>query len=434
MDNRLRRPRSIAAGICCASAGFALVAILAITVFRPVYALTDDDLSPSLCQVNNFAAVLVNETTAIVTPPPLDLVPTILAFEANLLLRLCTPKLLAPADLTGVDSLSTKSNSATSFDPEMANPFVDDPTCYAAVPQSITQASYENIFGIELFTSDWGTLGDPAVYHANTEVDVRLYSGASDNPDTPDIDESLADAWPLMSAADGSDEIRIPVGKNSLVYRADTLVSPLDFAFIYIPSLPTTSKGFRELVKSSKPFKRTIVRAFKAVRNLDFILTSAGPVLLDQVIGVSFRHKQLGITGEDIYKDANQEVWVLDSIPPVLVTETDVSILPEQSQALLSYDATSDVFYMESIHPGGILANTAVNVMQPLLSYNDHCGRQVRLANNGGGASFWPTGSTINLEWTASDPGPSNFAGDVNTVSLTHRIVVRDTFAPVLLA
>ncbi len=416
-----------------ASAGLLLIAALAISPAGPAYASPDVDLSPSLCQVTNAAALLTNEAAAIITPPPLDLAPTIWAYQANLQLRLCTPKLLAPADLTGGNSFLPKQDTADPAHADVTNPFVDDPACYAAVPQSITQAGYESIFDFELFTSDWGELGDPAVYHANTAVDVRLYVGATDDPDSPDIDESLRDAWPIQLADDGRSEIRIPVGRNRLVYRADTLVSPIDFAFIYIPSLPTTSRGFRELAKKSRPFQRAIVRAFQSVSNLDFIFTAGGAIAIDQAIALNFRHSQLGMI-DDIYKEAYQDVWVLDTISPVISTATNVSALSAQSQALLSYDAAGDVFYMEAIHAGGILARTATQVMEPLLSYSDHCGRPVRLGNNNGGSVLWPTGSTIQLEWTASDPGPSNFLGDVNTATLTHTIVVRDTFPPVLLA
>ncbi len=415
-----------------AFSGFVFAIVISMGTTRPAHATSDDDLTPSACQTINFAAVVVSEVEAIIIPPPLDLVPTVGAFSANLQLRLCRPKIVAPADLTKGDGFWTEDLDATSFNPEVDDPFVNDPACYASVPQSITQAEYENIFGFELFTDNWGGLGTPAVYHANTAVDVRLYAGPQ--PDDPETvgNESLRDAWPTFRAADGTTEVRIPVGKNRLVYRADTLVSPIDFAFIYIPSLPTTSKGFRELAKKSNRLRAAIVSGFKAFSKLDFITIPAGTMAIDQAIGLNWRHSQLGVI-EDVFEDAYQEVWVFDSIPPVITTDTDVSALSPRSQAILSYDSERDVFYMESIHPGGILASTAVDLMEPLLHYNDRCGRQVQLTNNGG-TEVWPTGNTIYLEWTVADPGPSNFAGHVNTASLTHTIEVRDTFPPVLLA
>ncbi|NIA28209.1 MAG: hypothetical protein GWP02_09145, partial [Desulfobulbaceae bacterium] len=437
MGNRREDHTRYHSACFAAFSGFVFAIVIFMGTMRPAHATSDDDLTPSACQTINAAAVVVNEVTAIIVPPPLDFAPTVGAFSANLLLRLCRPKIVAPADLTRnagtkYGGFWTEDRNATSFDPEVEDPFVNDPACYASVPQSITQAEYENIFDFELFTGNWGELGTPGVYHANTAVDVRLYAGPQPNdPETPG-NESLMDAWPTYRAADGTTEVRIPVGKNRLVYRADSLVSPIDFAFIYIPSLPTTSKGFRELAKNSNRFRAAIVSGFKAFSKLDFIAVPAGTMAIDQAIGLNWRHSQLGVI-EDVFEDAYQEVWVFDSIPPVITTDTDVSALSARSQALLSYDSERDVFYMESIHPGGIRANTAVDLMEPLLNYNDRCGRQVQLTNNGG-TGVWPTGNTIYLEWTVADPGPSNAGGDVNTASLTHTIEVRDTFPPVLLA
>ncbi len=177
MDNMLKISGKRFDKFVATAAGLVLILTLALSVSRTAVAASDTDLSPSACQLVNAAAVAVNEATAIVVPPPLDLVPTIGAFAANLQLRLCKPKLIAPPDLTGLDGFSTVALIPAPGVKFNGDPYINDPACYASVSQDITQTQYDNIFGAELFEGNWGDLGTPGVFHANTSVDVRLFAG-----------------------------------------------------------------------------------------------------------------------------------------------------------------------------------------------------------------------------------------------------------------
>ncbi|HEU4619317.1 MAG TPA: Ig-like domain-containing protein, partial [Gammaproteobacteria bacterium] len=86
------------------------------------------------------------------------------------------------------------------------------------------------------------------------------------------------------------------------------------------------------------------------------------------------------------------------------------------------------------IEPGGIRSSTAVDFLARLIDTHDHCNRTVTLASNGGGSRFWPTGRSVDLTWTATDPGPRDASGLGNSVELTQHVEVRDSYPPVLLA
>jgi len=388
---------------------------------------------PEICQAVGGTAYAVNELAAFIAPAPFDFPPTLAAYAANLNLRLCPPQVLAPNDLVGINGFQPDAETATSSDIELSDPFTQDPNCYASIPQSLTKEGYENFLGASIFGGDWGTLGTPQVYHFNTAVDVRMFGGSPpDNPDT-DRDESLADERKTTRNAQGQTVLKLPVGRNSITYRADTVVSPLDFVFIYIPNFPSHSKPFRELVKSSGVLRAVAAQGFRAFKSaLPFIATETGLFTIDQAVGINWRHGQLGVF-DDIINQDSQNVSVYDLIPPVLTTRTDTSTLPTSIQAVLSYDAARDVFYLEAIHPGGIRNSTGIDFLRRLLDFHDHCNRQVSLSSNAGGLDFWPTGGVIDLIWSASDPGPTA-TGGINTVSLTHKIEIRDSFPPVLLA
>ena len=199
--------------------------------------------------------------------------------------------------------------------------------------------------------------------------------------------------------------------------------------------MPSGSKAQKELVENSSKLSRLAEQGYKAFAGAGNIIAGeAVGFAIDKVIGVSFRHGQLGVF-DDIYNQHTQLVQVYDRIPPVLTTRTDVSTLSERVQAVLSYDDARDVYYLEAIHPGGIQRSTGVGFLEQLLDYHDHCNHRVRLSNDGGGINnFWATGSSVSLEWTATDPGPTGPSGGRNSDSLVHRIEIRDSYPPVLLA
>jgi len=399
----------------------------------PAQAQSEENLAPSACQTYFFVNRAVYETAGLITPAPFDLPAKVGGHAADIGLRTCPAVLAAPKALIGSDSFEVDDVTASSLDPEIENPASNDPACYASVPQSITRAPYKVTPYSRVIPKNWGALGDPQIVHLDTGVDVRLYTGSQpDDPATPGY-ESLLDAWRLHRNDNGETFVRVPIGKNRLVYRADTLMAPIDAFFVYIPNVPKSSRLYKTIVTNSTLLADALIDDFRLTAGRDFIATENDLVEIVDALTTDFRHGQLGLF-DDIYEDAYQDVWVLDTVPPVITTDTDTSAMPENSQAVLSYDEARGVFYMEAIHPGGILAGRGVQLMEPLLDYNDHCDRLVRLEHNSGGAELWATGDVISLEWTASDPGPANADGDVNTVSLVHTIEIRDSFAPVLLA
>ncbi|HEU4620490.1 MAG TPA: hypothetical protein VFV10_20820, partial [Gammaproteobacteria bacterium] len=334
-----------------ASGGSAIVLLCA----PPQSALAvpgEQNALPEACQAVAGATYVANEASGIVLKPPLDFPTSAGAYAANWALRLCPPQIAAPPDRTGADGFDPDAVTATSDDPELANPAADDPNCYASIPQTITKAEYSDFLGIESFPSGWGVLGTPTVRHFNTDADVRLYGGApADNPDTPG-NESLADERKTVRDASGREVLKLPVGKNGLTYRADTLVSVLDFPFIYIPGVPSESKPFKELVKSSGRLRALAVKGYELFDGaVDEIAGEAEEYALDEAVGLFFRHSQLGVL-DDVYNQDGQDVWVYDLIPPSLTARTDVSALPENVRAVLSYDAARGVYYLEAIEPG----------------------------------------------------------------------------------
>ena len=389
----------------------------------------DHNHLPEVCQGVAAVGYTANEILTYVIPVPFDFAPSAAAYVGNWALKLCPPQIVAPADL----NLEPDATNATSNDVELTSPFVDDPTCYATVFQATTKAEYDNLLGIPFVMDDWGDLGTPDIYHFNTSADVRILGAHhADDPNTPG-DESLADELATIRDMAGRSIIKLPVGRHGLLYRADTLVSVLDFPFIYIPKLPAGSKAYKELLESSGKFKRAAIRGYQGFAGaVEVVNNPVGLTVLEEIIGLSYRHGQLGVI-DDVYNQDFQHVWVYDRIPPVLTSSTDVSVLPDRTRAVLSYDAVRGVYSLEAIHPGGIRRLDAIRYLEQLLDYHDHCNRSVRLGNSGG-QDFWATGSSIGLQWTASDPGPRDAAGNVNITSLTQQIEIRDSYPPVLLA
>ncbi len=416
----------------------AATSVLVVLSLSPVLAVTpamaqSSDLQPSECQLYYFANRAVYEAAGLITPAPFDLPSKVGAHASDIGLHTCPAVFRAPPAITGTESLTVDRPAASSTEDDLANPLINDPACFASVPQSFTQATYKINPYTQLIPEGWGDLGDPEVVHLDTAVDIRLFAGTpTDNPDTLG-DESLRDAWTLFGNNDGTTSVRVPIGRNRITYRADSMMSPLDTFFYYLPNVPKSSALYKRIAKKSVPLIASLVDRISDDSGSSLIPTEGGLVDVVDLIVTDLRHSQLPYF-DDIFVDAYQDVWVLDQVPPVISTGTDASVLPANQQVLLSYDAGLDTFFLEAIHPGGMLSNTGRNIMRQLLSYRDRCGRAVSLSHNGAGGDLWETGSTIALEWTASDPGPSNAQGDRNTASLTQTIEIRDSFPPVLLA
>ena len=396
-------------------------------------AAQSNDLQPSECQLYYFVNRAVYEAAGLVTPAPLDLPAKVGGHTADLGLHTCPAVIAAPDPIIGIDSFEVDQLGASSLDDDIPDPLREDPACYATVSQSLTKAQYLINEYEQRVPENWGDLGDPQIVHIDTAVDIRLFAGTPEDDLSTPGDESLADEWEIERHSTGATNVRIPIGRNRLTYRADSMMAPIDAFFVYIPNVPKSTNLYKAIVSGSTALFSGFKDEFVSTIGSDSIATGVGPIELFEALQTDYRHGQVGLF-DDIYVDAYQDVWVLDQVPPVISTETDTSLLPPNQQALLSYDAGLETFYLEAINPGGILGNTGRNIMRQLLEYRDRCGRQVSVTHNGAGGELWETGTTIALEWTATDPGPSNAQGDRNSASLTHTIEIRDSFPPVLLA
>lgn len=390
----------------------------------PAFALEGEhNRLPEICQGVLGAAYSASEAGSWAAPPPADFGFAASAYSNNLGLKYCPPQILAPEDV----SFMPDSTSRGSGDPD------SDPACYATVRPRIVQEEYDNILGGSLPLSDWGPLGTPRLYHFNTSADVRIIQRERpvDDPAT-DGDESLDDAIRFDGRDANGPYLRLPVGRNSLGYRADTLISWLDVVLIPLPKPPPGSRAQKEAVKRSPKLAERVLRGARGT-----IKTARRKHNLDERYGIDFRHGQYDVpllNGPDIYNEDFQDVWVYDRIPPDIRASTNIAALPERTRAVVSYDATRNVYVIEAIHPGGIKGPDAIRFLGQLIETSDHCDRAVIVRNDGGGAAFWPVNQARTVRWTASDPGPRDSSGRPNETVLEMNVEVRDSYPPVLLA
>lgn len=181
------------------------------------------------------------------TPFPAAVAAGRAAYASNLALKFCKPSLNAPEDVERR---------------------VPAGQCEVEFEQAHMAFKYSDALGIPIETqSDWGELGTPRMTHHNTDVDVVLLAG---NPRPPaarftDLDFLLSsasfdatdkiydscreDGSVRYSQFEGSGPLyecpynigralSFPVGDNTLVWRANPRVSPVDLLDIAIPGIP----------------------------------------------------------------------------------------------------------------------------------------------------------------------------------------------------
>ncbi|MEM9303021.1 MAG: Ig-like domain-containing protein [Pseudomonadota bacterium] len=343
-------------------------------------------------------------------------------YATNLALKFCKPWIEAPRDVV------------------IAAPPPGE--CSVAVPQEHVQSAYENALGARLtYETDWGFLRQPRVFHHNTGLDVNLLGlGIPAPPDATRasvgaiLSESFAtqaiyaackeDGSVATSSVAGDNreflcpyvegrELAIPVGDNTLVWRANVRVTPIDLLGILtvlIPGIPPGSK----LEPYASILKNVIVES---------ILIGIDANLLK---GIRFGN----------FRDAIQTVSVQDLVPPT-VTPRPAS----QSRIEARLVGGEIHVTIEADEPGGVSRRNYERFLSDMYDVSDACDRFTTFAPgypDPALRAFWPVSTTVEnnaffIIWTAADPGP-NASGDPNEVTARMRVEVVDIRPPAILA
>jgi len=306
----------------------------------------DNDLA-GLCIGLNGTAFLAYTGLSMAANPPFDIPFAYLAYVANLTLKYCAPVLNQPQDLA--------------VDPN------SDAGCSATFDQPGREADMGNTLGVPTpigWRFNWGDLGTPGTYHINSTSRVSIVASSG---------EDL-----------GNDLLKFPVGRNSVLWRAHTLVSLFDYAFIYVPKVPKDYETKRQIA----------TWAIKA--------------------GIAGAQKWLlpPEPNGNVYNDDVQTVIVWDHDPPIVTV----------NQPQVTIEATS---------PGGAWRRDHMADLAATVSHSDRCGQPTTLT--GSAPEFWPVDTDVTITWTASDPGPHP-EGEPKTTSKTQLVKIRDTVPPVMLA
>ncbi|MEN1728958.1 MAG: Ig-like domain-containing protein, partial [Pseudomonadota bacterium] len=341
------------------------------------------------------------------------------AYGSNLLLKFCKPALNAPDDIERQ---------------------VVAGQCEVQIRQDHMAFGYEDALGIPFSSlSDWGDLGSPRMTHHNTDVDVVVLAG---NPRPPSAKFTDLDFLVSSASFDASDKIyeecddengsvrfsqfegagplyecpynegrqlSFPVGRNSVVWRANTRLSPVDVLAALIPGIPPGSK--------TDPWKTILLNVFRETATIALDLNINGWRL-------------------PVSRSATQTVTVFDEIPPV-IQETAGS----NGNATATFEGGILSVTIEADEVGGVSRLRYEDILRSFLSVSDACDRETTLNLEFPTAelrNFWPvnTDSEDNsfvITWTASDPGP-NLLGEANQTQTMMRVTVLDRQPPALVA
>ncbi|GJM11193.1 MAG: hypothetical protein DHS20C11_34690 [Lysobacteraceae bacterium] len=310
--------------------------------------------------------------------------------------------------------------------------------CTVEVPQHRMVGEYENALGLQFGNGPhWGVLGKPTVFHHNTEVVVTVLHN---NAAPPAVDSLGLGALLSVGSLEATDQIykecdddngtvrysqlepggtqyecpyvanrklEFDVGYNTVRWRSEVRISPLDMLSPWIPGVPSGAKF--------EPFRSITLRAIR-----DLLLTG-----LDTVV----RGWRFGNTHE-----ANQLVTILDEVPPVI--EADPVAAPRITTQLVGEQIH---VLIEADEVGGVSTSRYIEALRGMYDVQDACDRPTTLSASypePGLVTFWPI-STVDqdnsffLTWIARDPGP-NLNGLPNSDITAMRVEVVDTQPPVI--
>lgn len=256
------------------------------------------------------------------------------------------------------------------------------------LPQSLSE--YSNLLGIvntRPVAQDWGEFtrsGSVDTFHANSDVDLTI-SGPG-----------------VLAARGSSQTVRIPAGRHTYHWRAETKIS--DAFDLIIPAallgfnIGYYGAAFSDVGASAARQAARMNQANIVMRN---IAIEAGLVTGDQV----------GLFGSrpTVHHERPQEIVVYDVLPPMI-------------------SATRDVFQFEATDFGGVVWDRVADEVTQTVTASDPCGRPQSLGNDH--PRLLPIGTTT-LNWTVSDMGPTP-SGGVNSRNLAQTIHVVDTQGPLM--
>lgn len=380
----------------------------------------DTNVAAAACQAPLGLAYNIAFGAGLVAVDPISAAITDAAgYTSNLGLKFCKTVLTAPDDL---------------------NARVPAGTCSARWAQETVQSSYINALGIPLdYNYNWGALGTPLVYHHNTEVDVGLYFG---NPTLPRVDTldlgillGDSDATAVSTSRvfeqcrkDGSvatstfagveyacptvseRTIEFPVGRNTVLWRADARMGPLDLIPIVVPATPAGAKA--------PPWKNILSKLL-----LEGALVGVDAFLID-----GWRW------GNSVSAYQNVTVW--DEVPPT------IRPAPRDRERITArLDGDIIKVQIEADEPGGVSQRNYERILGQMYAVSDACDRPVSFyASYPTDAlrTFWPVSTQdqdnrFQITWTAEDPGP-NLQGESNTRTATMEVEVVDIRPPAIVA
>jgi len=289
-----------------------------------------------------------------------------------------------------------------------------------------TTGEYSNIYAIVLpgistaiYSSHWGDVGVPEIYHYQSDVQVKLYHPGQR------VDANTVTFRP---------------GLHTLTWSGDTLISGADL--VWIPDFsnlgPAEDKAKKETAKET--WTQTIKRWFRQAKE------AAADVYTDIAKNQAKKTKaKLAKAGKKALakKAATDSVgYVLDEYALSSYTHGYTTI-DHQRIIIIDHNAPTisgnAPVTVEALEPGGVSSRNHLATLRDQITVADDCDLDPTLFS--ATPAFWPLslqadGSSIPAEivWTAQDNGAVDANGGRNETQVTQQVTVVDTKPPILVA
>ena len=281
--------------------------------------------------------------------------------------------------------------------------------------------SYSNIYGIvlpfelsEWAPGNWGDVGNPSIYHYNSDVFITLR-----HPGARISDQTVA----------------VRPGSYALRWQADTLISGFDWFPTFLLSVasdtPAAHKARKEAaIKAAeeqlkKAGKEVTQEAVEEITKNAFLKQLAKNIL-----------KKVGTKSATAANKLRQPYFVSGEANATTLA-TQWMFIQDHTRPTIS--GADDVITVEAFLPGGASAGATMSGLLKIVQVSDDCDQNPRLSYNT--PAFWPLQLDANgnplpsatITWTAQDKGAATPTGGVNTTTVTQTVIVQDTLPPILL-